>query len=273
MNDTVSHASDKNYSTMEGTGISLAPQLQTICSLFLIILVPVFVILLQFVTARIRNDGSRPNQTSNQLLNNGRRRIQHALTGLLFYILSFILPFSIACLLLSSTTTLFYILHLSRSRWKSVQRYYIQQFGPLLREHEKNVHSIPGAFWFLLGTTILLLSTSMDITRTSLLCLSFGDPMASTVGMALGGPKFQFQYGKKSLAGCSACFITCVSMSIFCMGSRYGQGIWFLTGLVATLMEVSSGLIAIDDNILIPLGTGAALSLYLRFYDLMEYQS
>lgn len=273
MNDIVSNTSENNPIT-EGTGASLlTPWLRSISSIFLIVLVPAFVVLLQLVAARIRTDGNNANQTSNQLSSNSRRRIQHALTGLIFYILSFILPFSIACFLLSSTTTLFYILHLSRSRWKSIQRYYIQQFGPLLREHEKDVHSIPGAFWFLLGTTILLLSASMDVTRTSLLCLSFGDPMASTMGMAIGGPKVQFHHGNKSLIGSCACFITCVLVSMFCMGLRYGQGIWILTGLVATLMEVSSGAVAIDDNILMPLGTGAALSLYMRLYGFTEYLS
>ncbi len=101
----------------------------------------------------------------------------------------------------------------------------------------------------------------MDIVRTSLLCLSFGDPVASIAGMNFGGPKIHFRYGVKSFTGCCSCFVTCVIISMMCMGIQYGPGIWILTGLVATLMEVSSGFTGINDNILIPLGTGAALSL------------
>jgi dolichol kinase len=232
-------------------------------TMLIIILVPTFVIFLQVLTARARTT-SNPNSNNSKTFNHqGRRRIQHALTGLSFYILSFLLTHFIACLLLSTTTTLFYVLHLLRSKSKTIQQFYIQQFGPLLRDHEKNIHTAPGAFWFLLGTTVLVISFSMDIVRTSLLCLSFGDPIASAMGIRFGGPKIQLRHGNKSLVGCCACFITCVTMSALCMGIKYGQGVWILTGLIATLMEVLSGLIGVDDNILIPLGTGITLSLYL----------
>ena len=136
--------------------------------------------------------------------------------------------------------------------------------GLLLREHECNVKTVPGAFWFLLGTTILVLSFTMDIIRTSPMCFSFGDPIASITGMSLGGPKVHFRHGIKSFVECCSCFITCVIISTFCMGVRYGPSVWILTGFAATFMEVSSGFIGIDDNILIPLGTGAVLSLYLE---------
>ena len=240
-------------------------------SFALIILAPTMVIVLQILAARMRNNnderGKKGNQNSKHQYDHGRRRVQHALTGFLFYVLSFILPLYMAHILLSITTTLFYILHLARSRSKQVQISYIQHFGPLLRDHEKSVHSVPGAFWFLLGTTILVFSFTMDVARTSLLCLSFGDPMASAVGMklaAVGGGrlKAQFRYGSKSLAGCCACFVTCVFMSMIGMGFQYGTRIWIWTGIVATFMEVLSGIVGIDDNILIPLGTGVALSFY-----------
>ena len=40
----------------------------------------------------------------------------------------------------------------------------------------------------------------------------------------------------------------------------FGVEVWFLTGSVATIMEAFS--CAIDDNFLIPVGTGTALWLY-----------
>lgn len=246
-------------------------------TMIFIVLAPTMAILLQLCTARISNladNQCSSSYTSNTADDSGnssqptysncRRRIQHALTGFLFFLLSYILPHSIACLLLSLATTLFYVLHLARSKSKSIQHQYLQHFGPLLREHERNVNTVPGAFWFLLGTTILVLSFTMDIIRTSLLCLSFGDPIASITGMSFGGPKVHFRHGIKSLVGCCSCFITCVLISMFCMGIQYGPGVWILTGFAATLMEVSSGFMGIDDNILIPLGTGAVLSLYVE---------
>lgn len=217
------------------------------------------------------NDICKNNQNTHNdnplQYNHCRRRLQHALTGILFYFLSYMLPTSLACILLSSTTTLFYILHLLRSKSNIVQKYFIQQFGPLLRDHERNVNCLPGAFWFLLGTYIVVFLFRMNIARTSLLCLSLGDPIASTFGMYFNGPKFRLKYGTKSLCGCFACFVTCVIISMFCLGLEYGPGIWVIAGLMATLMEVSSGFIAVDDNILIPLGTGCVLSFYVFRYE------
>mmetsp|Transcript_23627 Transcript_23627/g.35142 ORF Transcript_23627/g.35142 Transcript_23627/m.35142 type:complete len:274 (-) Transcript_23627:93-914(-) len=271
---------DETFRNDEGDH-EITPWFDSISTTVLIILTPTVVILLQVIVASKTNNTNKGVQVAstsktsdegktNHHHDHNRRRIQHALTGSVFYALSFILPYSIACLLLSTATALFYVLHLFRSRSNKVQRYYIQHFGPLLREHELNVHTIPGAFWFLLGTTILVFSFSMDVVRTSLLCLSFGDPVASTAGMSFGGPKVHFRHGNKSLVGCCSCFVACVLISILCMGLRYGCGIWVLTGCVATVMEVSSGFLGVDDNILIPLGTGVSLSMYIASKGILD---
>ena len=259
-----------NTGTSNISNVETMSWMSAASTMVLVILAPTLAILLQVISARTRTRTNRTNnQSSHQRQHqHSRRRLQHALTGLLFYILSFLLTHFTASLLLATATTLFYILHISRSKSKAVQQYYIQQFGPLLREHEQNIHTIPGAFWFLLGTTIIYYFFDIDIARTSLLCLSFGDPIASTMGMNFGGPKVQFRHGSKSLVGCCSCFITCVIISMLCMGFKYGQGLWILTGFIATLMECLSGLVGIDDNMLIPLGTGATLSFYLYCMDL-----
>mmetsp|Transcript_2274 Transcript_2274/g.2724 ORF Transcript_2274/g.2724 Transcript_2274/m.2724 type:complete len:259 (-) Transcript_2274:134-910(-) len=228
-------------------------------SLVLVILAPTLTVLLQLVTATMKESNKKG-------LEHCRRRIQHALTGLLFYTLSFILTHFVASMLLSSTTMLFYVLHSSRSRSKYIQQCYMAHFGPLLREHEKNVHTPPGAFWFLFGTTLLILLFPIEIARASLLCLSFGDPLAAIVGTIIGGPTIHLKHGRKTLVGCGVCFITCVLISIFCFGRKYGWFIWILTGFYATTMEVSSGYTGIDDNILIPLGTGLGLWIYVNTY-------
>ncbi len=258
-------------------GVSPPLWSESALTIIFIILAPTLAILLQIFTARISNSNSNSNSntdnTSNKTKSNhfqsthnqGRRQIQHALTGFLFFILSYLLPYSIACSLLSLATIVFYILHLLRSASTSIQQQYMKHFGPLLRDHERNVHTVPGAFWFLLGTTILVIFFRMDVVRTSLLCLSFGDPMASIAGMNVKhGPKMHLQHGIKSLVGSCSCFWTCLIVSMVCMGIEYGPGVWFVTAFVATLMEGLSGFVGIDDNILIPLGTGTALSIYLE---------
>ena len=236
-------------------------------SILLIIITPTLVILLQLMLARrSKNTISSKYGESSQANNNISqypRQIQHVSTGLLFYILSFILPIRLAFWLLSTTTAVFYILHKARSKSNLIQQLYIQHFGRLLRDHERNIKCIPGAFWFLLGTTITLYSYKIDIARTCLLCLSFGDPIASFSGIKIKGPKLQLKYGTKSLVGCFCCFLTCAMVSTVSMDIKHDQNIWFITGFVATMMEVSSGITGIDDNILIPIGTGLILSLYI----------
>ena len=138
------------------------------------------VILLQFVSASTRIDPTSSNNGTNdeRFYNSSshtRRRIQHALTGILFYLTSFTLPQSIASLLLVTTTIAFYKMHTLRSSSKTVQEWYMKHFGALLREKEKSVHVLPGAFYFLLGNAIIFVLFPLNIARTSLLCLSFGD--------------------------------------------------------------------------------------------------
>ncbi len=204
------------------------------------------------------------------------RRFQHMMTGLVFYALSYILPHGVACILLVFFTSAFYALHIARSKYKSkaVQKAYIKHFGTLLREDEKyNIHYLPGAFWFLLGTTMTVLLFPMgdknNIARISLLCLSFGDPIAAMVGVYLGGPSISRKGRQKTLGGSLACFIVCYAISCVLLGDENightdHSMACYLTGIAASMMEGASLFCSIDDNILIPVGTGTSLWFYLR---------
>ena len=236
--------------------------------LLLIFMAPTLVIIIQLLAAS-QGETSGKSSTSSSLHYN--RRIQHAFTGMMFYGLSYILPSSIAIALLCIATLAFYALLFARSRSHTVQEYYMRHFGPLLRDHEKKLNALPGAFWFLVGTTIVVCAFPIDIARTSILCLAFGDPIAAIVGINVGGPKLCLASnnnsngggGSKSLAGCLACFWSCYLVSFVCM-RELGPEAWFMTGVVATVMEGLNFFcsIPLDDNVLIPVGTGISLWLY-----------
>jgi len=51
------------------------------------------------------------------------------------------------------------------------------------RSRRKTIPSLPGAFYFLLGTTISTYTFPINIARTSLLVLSLADPIAGIVGV------------------------------------------------------------------------------------------
>ena len=161
------------------------------------------------------------------------RRIQHAITGLILLLISYIIPsYPIGFILLAIATIAFYYIHYKRTYDEEWDIWYIQQFDMLLREHErgeweetvndndcyskdvtnggandnssqnqqlhdqhnikkkkrrrrrrKTVPSLPGAFYFLLGTTISTALFTTIVARTSLLVLSIADPIAGVVGV------------------------------------------------------------------------------------------
>lgn len=219
----------------------------------LIILAPLAVVYLQKLIASPQLDdniNSNSNSKSNATANthgrssphHHRRRIQHALTGLSFYFLSYLLPRSVSTILLSVSTLLLYILNLARSFSPTLQSNYLANFGPLLRTHELLPGVLPGAFWFLAGITLTSsLIPDLHVARVGVLCLAFGDPVAASVGLYFPGSKWAFEIScwggiwlvgrrrtidvrknngvvggdddakgrsRKSLAGCAACFLT-----------------------------------------------------------------
>jgi len=246
-----------------------------------VILAPALAIVLQVILSSNNTNTIHYNhETRNSSSLHYQRRLQHILTGILFYILSYIISRPIAMTLLCISSITFYILHRARSSSTKVQQHFLDFFGPLLRDYEKKIHNLPGAFWFLLGCTIVVCCFPMNIARTSILCLALGDPMAAVVGIHVGGPNIAYSYsssssnsgksssqkkvGSKSISGCMACFTTCSLVAMICM-NQYGPKLWFLTGFTATAMESFESLcpwFAIDDNLLIPVGTGVVLWLY-----------
>lgn len=156
------------------------------------------------------------------------RRIQHAMTGLILLAVSYIIPpYPIGVALLSIATVAFYIVHLRRVHDEAWDSWYLQQFGALLRDHErgaweekededsnndnintllksaasngtttpkkytqrrrrKTVPNLPGACYFLLGTTLSTLFYNTSVARTALLVLSIADPAAGLVGSWFG---------------------------------------------------------------------------------------
>merc|ERR1719491_111436 len=171
--------------------------------LALVVLVPLAIVFLQKLIASAQLDDTiNPNPSSNATANmhgrssanHHRRRIQHAITGLSFYFLSYIIPRSLCTTLLSASTLLLYILNLARSLSPTIQSHYLAQFGPLLRNHELIPGVLPGAFWFVAGITVTsLLIPDLNVARVGVLCLAFGDPVAASVGLCFPGSSLAFE--------------------------------------------------------------------------------
>ena len=215
----------------------------------------VIIILLQILTARyIRQrsaTGGAGGGTNSSKQDRSdlhiQRRFQHAATGLVFVGISYIIPPFPATIMLLVADAALYVLHRARLRSEAAQEIYMKLFGALLRPHERT--SLPGAFYFVLGTAASLVFP-INVARFSVLCLSLGDPVAAIVGTTIGGPKL---IGGKSWSGTLACFAVCFVLGYGIMGfNPTGSAI---AALCATLAELFSSIIGIDDNLLIPIST------------------
>jgi len=148
------------------------------------------------------------------------RRVQHASTGIVLIMISYVIPpYPVGCILLLLATVAFYHIHTKRVHDETWDEWFLENFGDLLRNHEKGeweempqgeneeptdnarkLHAqllqknhqskrrrktapaLPGAFYFLLGAFLSTLLFPADVARTSVLVLSISDPMAGLVG-------------------------------------------------------------------------------------------
>ncbi len=194
------------------------------------ILLILLVVVLQLVTARSGAHDDRPNLPP--LSSESKRRIQHGMTGCILVLISYCIPIYACILLLNIATYLIY--YLKTYHFHTI---YLQNFGPLLRDHEKqpiapspqsdNHHSdssasrgipLPGAYYFLCGTTITAMLFPLGIARYSVMCLSLADPMAAYIGQLV--PSYRLDHIRffnllltstgtttnASVSGCIACF-------------------------------------------------------------------
>jgi len=221
--------------------------------LFFFLASAVLVILLQVATAREGGNDSACSTagSANRSSLHIRRRLQHASTGGVFWALSYIIPpVPGAFMLLLGAATLG-VFHIVRLRSNAAQDFYLRLFGSLLRPHE--MHGLPGAFYFLLGTAFVTLLCPIDEARLAVLCLSLGDPAAAIVGSSFGGLNL---VAHASLGGCLACFSVC-----FCLGLLldFSGRDAFMASAAATVAEATAGFVGIDDNLFIPIAVGFAM--------------
>lgn len=204
-----------------------------------------------------------------------QRRFQHALTGHAMVQLSYVLPRSVCIVLLLLAALGMYIL-----RVFFYENVFLKAFGPLLRPNEKRPNTLPGAFYFLLGTglTVWLFSTdnnagssNMTISRYAVECLALADPMASWIGSTINSPKIS---SSSSIAGCIACFVTSWFVGYLMLEGYHDSDddpnnltvssspINFYTGITcgAVACTVAEGFIPFgNDNLTIPLLTALAV--------------
>lgn len=108
------------------------------------------------------------------------------------------------------------LIDFSRHYIKPLNEVFMKVIGPVLREGEENRAS--GAAYSLISVALVYSLFPAPIAELSILFLAIGDPVASLVGIKLGGPKL---WRNKSLSG------TLAGMAI-CAMAAFGYIYFFL---------------------------------------------
>ncbi|MFA6064537.1 MAG: phosphatidate cytidylyltransferase [archaeon] len=121
------------------------------------------------------------------------------------------------------------------------------------RENEKHFPGKAAIFFFISAIVLLIFfKNSPTIVLAALSVQVFADSMAAIIGTKYGKHKL---LGKKSWEGT----LTCLIVSIICINFFFPLSTAIIVGIIATIVE----LLPFDDNLWVPLATGAAIRLLL----------
>lgn len=145
-------------------------------------------------------------------------------------------------------------------KWVSVRfrALFFRVFKSILRTHEQK-GAITGATYYIVSILLCVFFFEKSIAIVCIFFIILGDTAAALVGRRWGRTKL---IGNKSLEGSAACFIICAVIALFWLNPIIG-----ITGaFVATIVELLP--LRIDDNLTVPLISGAAMQIMTNYLPL-----
>ena len=130
-----------------------------------------------------------------------------------------------------------------------------QIFAPMLRRHERK-GAITGATYYIISTFLCILFFGKTLAIVCIFFMVLGDLAAALIGKMWGRTKL---LGTKSLEGSAACFVVCAIIALVKLHPVIG----IIGALVATIVEMLP--FPIDDNLTVPLVSGAVMHFLMRF--------
>lgn len=188
-----------------------------------------------------------------------------------FHVLT-ILGIMICMVLLSRTLcwTLYFVvgvplllLDLSRPYSEKLNEKLVGIMGPVIRNYE--AYSLSGSSYAIVSIGLTYFIFPPMIAQLAVLFLAIGDPMASLVGILVGGPKV---FANKSYSGILGGFVFCSLAAViyfYLIGFEHQTLQLILScGAIGALSEMLP--LKVDDNLTQPLISGVLLSLLSSFY-------
>ena len=143
----------------------------------------------------------------------------------------------------------------SRFSFKSLNSYLLHYMSGMFKPSETT--KVTGATYMLLGTLVVFLFFDKIIAVSALLFLSIGDPLAAIVGSKFG----RLRIGKKSIEGSITFLISGLGIAYVITLIGLPTPYWVLSAGVLTGMLVELSPLTIDDNLMIPIVAGAAMTI------------
>jgi dolichol kinase len=128
--------------------------------------------------------------------------------------------------------------------------------GHMLRDAE--AHTLTGATYVTLASLLTILLYDKPIAVSVLLFLQISDALASLIGIRFGKARFL----GKSLAGSTAFFVSAGVIGVLVFPDRPALAIsGALVGTIVEALPLRLGAFKVDDNLSIPLITGAVMTM------------
>jgi len=182
-----------------------------------------------------------------------RRALVHVAVGLGISVAVFLLPRAVMLVALGLATLAVLLMDLIRLREPGFNAWLRRLFHPFLRDYESS--RLLGASFLIVSSLVVCTIFSQHIAVLAISFLAVGDPSAALVGVRFR----RWKLFKKSLEGVLACLVVCLAVA----------SIWRYAGMVVPLAVGVAGAVAaavaeslpisIDDNLTIPLLSGAVM--------------
>lgn len=182
------------------------------------------------------------------------RRLWHVFGGSIAVIYLFVLKEKWMMLLFLSPILIgFLMLDILRLRSQELNKKFFNCFQAILLEKDRNHPS--GSTYFLFSSFLTIFLFSREVSAVAILFLSLGDPLAAVIGKRFG----RIEVLGKTVEGSLSCFLVCFLVS------RLFFDFWisFFGSLTTTIIELVP--FKLDDNLLIPLVSGAILTLLISY--------
>lgn len=189
-----------------------------------------------------------------------RRKAFHIMAGMsipVFYYLFMLWDQTwLATWILLAATASILAIDIIRLRHQFVKIIFIDFFGPMMRRHE--ISALTGATYLMISSLICILIFDDSVAIAAISYLVIGDSLAAVVGRSIGRTKFF----EKSFEGAGAGLLGCLAVGVLIVNLpatdlKYLQmAAGALTAIIVEMLPIP-----LDDNIRIPLASGAVMHL------------